>query len=86
MLFSESIVYRLVSPIRIFKDVPQRLVRNFKDVAPGTMAMLTLQPADDDQHTDMIHVAWRTANDHRVDVITIDDANRHFADPHSASA
>ena len=29
MLFSESIVYRLVSPIRIFKDVPQRLVRNF---------------------------------------------------------
>ena len=45
MLFSESIVYRLVSPSRIFKDVPQRLVRDFKDIVPGTMAMLTLQPA-----------------------------------------
>ena len=29
MLFSESIVYRLVGPTRIFKDVSQRLVRKF---------------------------------------------------------
>jgi len=59
-------------------DVPATLTRRFKDLSPGTMALLTLLRTNKGD-AGMIHVAWRTmAHDQPADVMTIDDAEHHF--------
>ena len=79
-MFDYSIVHKLVGPTRFYQDVPQQLIHAYKDIPPGTMALLSLLICED-QNADRIHVAWRTAHDHRVDVLTIDEAQPIFTDP-----
>ena len=60
------------------RDVPASVEGSYKDIQPGTMALLTLLRGTDD-HADMIHVAWRTMDHEQPsDVMTIDEVERYF--------
>ncbi len=82
-MFDCSIVHKLVGPTRFYQDVPQQLVHPYKDIPPGTMALVSLLICED-ENAERIHVAWRTADDHRIDVLTIDEAQLIFTDPEPA--
>ena len=60
------------------RDVPASVKGTYKDIQPGTMALLTLLRGTGKQAA-MIHVAWRTMDhDQPSDVMTIDEAQRCF--------
>ena len=59
-------------------DLPAALAAGFKDIPPGTMALLTRLRGVDGR-PDLVHVAWRTmAHDQPADVMTLDEAEARF--------
>jgi len=60
-------------------DLPATLTGCFKDMRPGTMALLTLLRSASGK-PNMIHVAWRTmCHEQPADVMTIGDVESNFA-------
>ena len=59
-------------------DIPATLIGHFKDMAPGTRALLSLLRGTGGK-PDMIHIAWRTmAHDQPADVMSLDEAEARF--------
>ena len=68
----------LARPANAGRDVPASLKGAYKNIQPGTMALLSLLRGDGDR-ADMIHVAWRTmVHDQPNDVMTLDEAEEYF--------
>ena len=77
-LIPPTIYAMLVQSANHGLDLPATLKRRFKDIPPGTMALLTLLRGADDQAA-MIHVAWRTmAHGQPSDVLTVAEAEGFF--------
>lgn len=68
----------LIEAANSYHDLPARVRRAYKDIQPGTWALLTLLPGRT-REEDMIHIAWRTmAHNQPSDVMTTSEVAGYF--------